>query len=75
MNGGQVLLGPLPSEERVQGAYLSSSLSLSSLELSDTKVYAPYIPARLRTAAHFFKVVVLSLRTETSRAHRIGGTK
>ena len=35
----------------------------SSLELSDTKVYEPYIRARLGTAAHFCEVVVLKLRT------------
>jgi len=35
-----------------------SSLLLSSLELSDTKVYEPYIRARLRTTAHFCEVVV-----------------
>jgi len=37
---------------------LSSSLLLSSLELSDTQVYEPYIRARLGTAAHFCVVVV-----------------
>jgi len=41
----------------------SSSLLLSSLELSDTKVYAPQIRALLGTAAHFCEVVVLKLRT------------
>ena len=35
-----------------------SSLLLSSLELSDTKVYEPYIRARLGTTAHFCEVVV-----------------
>jgi len=39
------------------------SLLLSRLELSDTKVYAPYIRARLGTAAHFCEVVVLKLST------------
>jgi len=34
----------------------SSSLLLSSLELSDTNVYKPQIRARLGTAAHFFEV-------------------
>ena len=34
---------------------LASSLSLSSLELSDTKLYEPYIRARLGTAAHFWE--------------------
>ena len=42
---------------------LFSSLLLSSLELSDTKVYEPSIRARLGTAAHFCEVVVLKLRT------------
>ena len=37
----------------------SSSLSLLSLELSDTKVYGPEIRARIGTAAHFCKAVVL----------------
>ena len=32
----------------------SSSLLLSSLELSDTEVYAPYIRALLGTASHFW---------------------
>ena len=35
---------------------LSSSLLLSSLESSDTKVYDPVIRALLGTAAHFCKV-------------------
>ena len=35
----------------------SSSLLLSSLELSDTKVYEPNIRARLEAADHFCKVV------------------
>jgi len=43
---------------RLYPILFSSSLILSSLELSDTKVYAPYIRARLGTAAHFFEVVV-----------------
>jgi len=33
------------------GVVFSSSLLLSSLELSDTQVYEPYIRARLGTAA------------------------
>ena len=41
---------------------LSLSLLLSSLELSDTHVYEPYIRALLGTAAHLCKVV-LKLRT------------
>ena len=43
--------------------FFSSSLLLSSLELSDTKVYEPYIRALLGTAAHICKVVDLKLRT------------
>ena len=38
----------------------SSSLLLSSLELSDTKVYEPYIRARLGTAAHLCRVKATS---------------
>ena len=45
-------------------ATLSSLLRmLRYLALSDTKVNEPYIRARLGTAAHFCKVVVLKLRT------------
>ena len=36
---------------------------LSSLELSDTKVYEPYIRARLGDASHLCKGAVLKLRT------------
>ena len=36
-----------------------SYLLLSSLELSDTKVYAPQVRALLGTASHFCGVVVL----------------
>jgi len=39
----------------------SSSLLLSSLEFSDTKVYRPSLRAHFGTAAHFCKVVVLKL--------------
>jgi len=41
----------------------TSSFLLSSLELSDTKVYAPHIRAVLGTASHFCELVVLKLRT------------
>ena len=41
----------------------SSSLSLSSLELSDTKVHDPYIRALLGTALHSCEVVILKFRT------------
>ena len=44
----------------------SSSLLLSSLELSDTKVYAPQIRALLGTASHFCEVVVLRLRARAA---------
>ena len=40
----------------------SSSLLLSSLELSDTKVYEPGIRALLGAVSHFCEVVVLELR-------------
>jgi len=41
----------------------SSSVLLSSLELRDTKVYEPYIRARLGTAAHLCELVVLKLNS------------
>jgi len=41
----------------------SSSLLLSSLELSDTTICQPYIRALLGTASHFCEAVVLTLRT------------
>jgi len=41
----------------------SSSVLLSSLEWSDTKVYEPEIRALLGTASHFCEVVVLKLIT------------
>ena len=43
-------------------------LSLTSLEISDTKGYAPQIRARLETAAHFCGVVVLELSQRCGRA-------
>ena len=46
---------------RAHASYFS--LLLSSLKLSDTKVYEPDIRARLGTAAHSCKVVVLKFRT------------
>jgi len=45
----------------------SSSLLLSSLELSNTKVYEPYVRSRRGTAAHFCEVAVLKLRTGEER--------
>ena len=41
--------------------FFSLSLLLSSLELSDTNVYEPYIRALLGTGSHFCHVVVLKL--------------
>jgi len=41
----------------------SPSVLLSSLELSNTKVYEPQIRALLGTASHFCEVVVLKLIT------------
>ena len=52
-------LGQCPSPE----SFSSSSLLLSSLQLSNEKVYEPSIRARLGNAAHFCEVVVLKLRT------------
>ena len=40
---------------------LSSSVSLTSLQLTGTNVYEPYIRARPGIAAHLCKVVVLKL--------------
>ena len=54
----------------------SSSSLLSSLELSGTHVYEPYIRALLGTASHFCELVVLKLGTcaggmgETAEAGR-----
>ena len=46
---------------------VSSSLLLPSLELSDTKVYEPYIRALLGTASQFCEVVFLTNHTATSK--------
>ena len=48
-----------PGLRRADGA--SSSLLLSSLELSDTSIHEPQTRARLGTTSHFCKVVVLKL--------------
>ena len=42
---------------------LLSSLVLSSLELSDTQVYEPYIRALLGTASYFCEIINLISRT------------
>jgi hypothetical protein len=55
------------------GLFVFSSLSLSSLELIDTKVYEPEVRALLGTAAHFCEVVVLKSRTRTGFSHRFRG--
>ena len=51
------------SDMRFRGSSSSSSLLLSSLELSDTQVYEPSIRALLGTASHLCEVVVPKLRT------------
>jgi len=56
-----MILGPTDvntalREEACLHASSSSSLLLSRLELSDTKVYEPQIRALLGTAAHFCEV-------------------
>ena len=57
-----------PSPRRCTPRFFSSSLLLSSLELSATKVYEPYTRALLGTAAHFFKAVEASrARSRTIR--------
>ena len=48
---------------RERGTLLFRGLLLSSLELSNTKVYEPQIRALLGTASHFCQVGVLKLRT------------
>jgi len=55
-----------PKPQPPPGRASSSSLLLSSLELSDTKVYEPYIRARPGTAAHFCEGVVLKLKPQPS---------
>jgi len=53
-----IALGPGPEKRivlLVRFLSFSSSFLLSSLELSDTKVYAPYIRARLGTTAHYIR--------------------
>ena len=55
-------LAPVSSTSLVGPFFVSassSSLSLSNLELSDTKVYEPLTRALLGTAEHFRKAVVL----------------
>ena len=50
------------SRSRTSNARISSSsLFLSSPELSDTKIYEPQIRALLETASHFCEAVVLKL--------------
>ena len=46
-----------------RGSLLSSSLLLSSLELSDGQVYEPYIRALLGSASYVREVIVLESRT------------
>ena len=49
-----------------RGLHPSSSLFLSSLELSDTTLYEPSIRALLGTSSHFCQVAVLKLRAVPS---------
>ena len=53
---------PRPGRDSSSPSSSSSSLFLSSPELSDATVNTPYIRALLGTASHFCKVVVLKLR-------------
>ena len=53
---------PQRADRVVSPGPLILGLSLSSVELSNTQVYGPQIRARLETAAHSCKVVVLELR-------------
>ena len=53
----------------------STSLLLSSLELSDTAIHAPYIRALLGTAPHFCSAVFLKTgehQEHVLEAHRVG---
>ena len=50
---------------------LISSLLLSSLELSDTQVYEPYIRARLGTAVYFCQVVPTIGHRQTLEARNV----
>ena len=63
MSVGTPVIPNLKPPTQHQGDPSSSSLLLSSLELSDTTVYEPPIRALLGTASHFCQVVVLKLRT------------
>ena len=70
---------PVPFWSGVYGVVDSASSSaslLSSLEVSDTKVYDPLIRALLRTASHICEVVVLkSFDSATSYAWAAPGRK
>ena len=55
-----------PKDKSLCGQESSSSLLLSSIELSDTKVYEPLLRALLGTASQFCEVVVPKSRTVPS---------
>jgi len=65
--------------------HASSSLLLSSLELSDAQMYEPSIRAILGSAAHFCEAIVLKSRTRITKSpvpdkccvrwHHAGATK
>ena len=58
LNARPYTLNPVRASPTV-GVSSSSSLLLSSLELSDATIHEPYIRALLGTASHFSEVVVL----------------
>jgi hypothetical protein len=53
------------SEPPGPSTFSSSSLLLSSLELSDAQIYEPQIRALFGTASHFCEAVVVELRPFT----------
>ena len=59
LSGQPFKLSPLRSE--AVWTVTSSPLELSSLELSDTQIYEPYVRALLGTASYFCEIVVLEL--------------
>ena len=60
-SGSSTRAGPAPPVKLIRPRQVDSSFSallLSSLELSDAKVYEPYVRALLETASDFCEVVV-----------------
>jgi len=58
-------MNPQPSTLNSQHSTFFFALILSSLELSGTKVFEPYIRALLGTASHFCEVVILKPQAST----------